>query len=132
MTIEATVILLFVAIASIFVTALPIIQNRKGLYTRKEYLAKLSYEELLTEYERVVAMIRDLDEDHNMGKIPPDIYYRERETWAAQGVILLQRLEKKGGIRKAQEPTQPVEVDEDLDHAIEEAIAAYRKARSEA
>lgn len=133
MTLEAIVILIFVAAGSAMALALPIAQNRSGMYRRKEYLSQLDYDELLTEYERVLAMMRDLDDDYNIGKLAPDQYQFEREEWAERGIILLQQMESRGMKRPENTISQPpIENDAEMDQAIEEAIAAYRKARSEA
>jgi hypothetical protein len=132
MTIESIVILLVVAAGTVAALALPIVQNRTGMYRGKQYLEQLSYDELLTEYERVLVMIRDLDEDHNMGKLDLEQYQYEREYWAKQGVTLLQKLEARGMKRPTKNIPQATESDPEMDLAIEEAIAAYRKARTEA
>ena len=50
-------------------------------------------ERLLIYYERVLRNIRDLDEDHALGKIDEDEYTREREEWAQRGVQVLQALD---------------------------------------
>ncbi|MEZ4670587.1 MAG: hypothetical protein R3E39_21985 [Anaerolineae bacterium] len=95
-------------------------------------------EMLLTTYERTLAAIRDLDEDHLTSKLSQADYETERAAWAEQGVLLLQEIEKFGGKVPAKRPKAaphttkqpaavPTEADAELDDAIEQAIANYVK-----
>ncbi|MCK6576581.1 MAG: hypothetical protein L6Q98_00605 [Anaerolineae bacterium] len=49
---------------------------------------------LITHYERILASMRDLDEDFLVGKIPEAAYRQERAAWAAEGTAILQAIEK--------------------------------------
>jgi hypothetical protein len=91
-------------------------------------------EVLLTEYERVLSTIRDLDEDFNIGKLSKAAYDAERSYRTKQGVEILQALEKLGVSKpaeklKKQAKAQP-DADAVLDAAIEQAIASYVSATS--
>lgn len=117
---------------ALFVIAQPFLQQRRN--QNRELATALSQrerDELLTDYERVLATIRDLDEDHQTGKLAPDTYQRERSYWTEQGILLLQKIEPD---TKADEDVSIVENDADkvadaaLDDAIEKAIADYRQA----
>lgn len=138
---ESTLIILVLGVLSLAILGWPFMQqrNRKG---RQRFLAaERERDELLTAYERVLATIRDLDEDYNTGKLRPDVYQQDREYWAAEGIKLLEQLDPKAAAaeaatskpqRRSQRTEQPVEADRVLDDAIEDAILAYRRAQSEA
>lgn len=91
---------------------------------------------LAAEYERVLTVIRDLDDDYALGKITPDVYARERGQWSRQGVALLQALDAAAPpehpARKAKRivSTHPPQesAEQALDDAVEQAVAAYVKA----
>lgn len=90
-------------------------------------------DELVTTYERVLSMIRDLDEDYNTGKLHPDNYQEDRDHWAEQGVKLLQQIEVKEDVVLHVDDEIEIESDEAddvLDNAIEKAISEYRKAQT--
>lgn len=76
-------------------------------------------DELHTSYERVVAMIRDLDEDFRTRKLHEVDYRTEREQWVERGLVILQQLEDLGERRVASQP------DRQTDDEIEAAIARY-------
>ena len=52
-------------------------------------------------YERTLASLRDVDEDHLTGKLADADYEAERAYWTDQGVAILQALEQMGGNRKS-------------------------------
>lgn len=90
---------------------------------------------LLTAYERTLASIRDVDEDHLTGKLSQADYEIERGHWTQQGVAILQELEKYG-VKKPAKEAKPdarqkaaaapkADADAQLDDAIEQAIASY-------
>jgi hypothetical protein len=120
-------------VVTLFVLAQPFLQQRRNQQSElTAALAQKQRDELLTSYERVLATIRDLDEDHNMGKLAPETYQQERAYWMEQGILLLQQLEpnadalntESSAVAQAETP----EADKALDDAIEKAIAEYRKA----
>jgi hypothetical protein len=91
---------------------------------------------LLTHYERVLTILRDLDEDHALGKLASEPYAIERERWGAEGAALLEALERTGGQKPVKAPAAaaaPAEPQSDadaaLDDAIEQAIASYIQAQ---
>jgi hypothetical protein len=79
--------------------------------------SNLQRERVLAYYERVVGAIRDLDEDHALGKIDVSAYQRERALWAERGVQALSLLDGMG------EDTAPAS---DLDAQIEDMVARAR------
>lgn len=106
-----------------------LIQQRRTADTE---LTQLQRERLQVYYERVLRNIRDLDDDHTVGKVNPDDYAREREYWAARGVQALKALDALD----ADTPENPIPIARTsadsgaVDHAIDDAIeAAVRTAR---
>lgn len=81
-------------------------------------------DELLMSYERVVATIRDLDEDFNTGKLHENDYAPERQYWAAHGVELLQKLDEIGALDDAPNGSN-ASGKEEVDDAIEDAVSRY-------
>lgn len=79
-------------------------------------------DELLALYERVVVVIRDLDDDFNTGKLPRAEYEVDRERWTQRGVEIMQALEKiNGGSIK----DKAQQAEHEFDDAIESAIKQY-------
>lgn len=95
----------------------------------------------VNEYARVVAALRDLEEDHTTGKVGDDAYEAEKARLSGQGVALLEALDKEGLLPAAQQEAQgksPRETpggtgsaaDQALDEALEAAIARYASAKA--
>ncbi len=114
--------------------ALPLLRRKSSL-NAGELVNQKERAALLTTYERTLASIRDLDDDYLTGKLSESDYQSERSQFTEQGVAVLQALEKRGvkappkslkvdRIKKPV-PTNSVDPDEQLDDAIEQAIAAY-------
>ncbi|MCC6613465.1 MAG: hypothetical protein IT320_08305 [Anaerolineae bacterium] len=82
-------------------------------------------EQLVAVYERVVARIRDLDEDYASGKLLEEDYTTERNALAERGVQILQVLEAEKPAEAKSGPT----IDTELDRAIEAAIRRAAHAR---
>lgn len=91
---------------------------------------------LLYYYEQVMATVRDLDEDFSTGKINEDEYQADRESWMERGVKILAALNEtadsvpaatKAEVKSAN-ASQRVALDDDIDAAIEAAVARALKA----
>jgi len=81
-------------------------------------------ERALAYYERVLTNIRDLDEDHNTGKIGMEEYQHERELWASRGAALLRLLDELDH----RQPIASRDADDAaIDAAIEDAIQSARQ-----
>lgn len=79
---------------------------------------------LLVAYERIVATIRDLDEDFATGKLQQADYDTQREALMQRGMVLLEALGEKPGKQKASRGrVQKANIDTALDEAIEAAVA---------
>lgn len=121
--------------------------GRKTIQSQSQNQLMKQRDELLTTYERVVASIRDLDDDHLTGKLDNETYNRERDMWSERGVQVLAELDELGmdapaikaqrkaarknaavanGQSAAQKPAaQPATAEAELDDAIEAAISRY-------
>jgi hypothetical protein len=133
MTITGLIAGIVLLLVTLYVLAQPFLQHRqhqKGELSAA--VAQKQRDELLTSYERILATIRDLDEDHSTGKLPPETYQQERAYWTEQGILLLQQLEPAVDALNAETPVveqaEKPAADKALDEAIEKAIAEYRKA----
>lgn len=121
----AAVALLVVTVAWILYPLLRVRANAQ-LSRQKERDA------LLTDYERVLLVLRDLDEDYNTGKLPQDVYDVERAQWTERGVMVLQRIE---ALNTRQQPAHVTDktpetqsnADQVFDDAIEQAVANYKR-----
>lgn len=78
-------------------------------------------------YERTLNNIRDLDEDHSLGKMPSDTYQVEREEWVQRGVQLLSKLDVLMPKISENSAKTSKAVPADVDAQIEAAIAAARR-----
>lgn len=110
---------------------LPLFQKRRGepeSATGDDLLVEKQRERLLIYYERVLRNIRDLDEDHALGKIDAVEYQQEREEWAQRGAQVLQALDTLPAKEViAQTPANDTAVDNAIDDAIEAAVRQYRQ-----
>ncbi len=110
--------------------ALPLVRGGKSGVNAQQERERL---QMLAAYERALVIVRDLDEDYQVGKLSPDIYETERTRWTEHGAMLLEMLEtasegesKKGSKRR--KAADPVVTEDD---AVEQAIAAYVRAREQ-
>ena len=94
----------------------------------QDALVEKQRERLLIYYERVLLNIRDLDEDHALGKIDDADYQKEREDWAQRGAQALQALDTLPAKEViAPTPADDAAVDSAIDDAIEAAVRQYRQ-----
>lgn len=97
--------------------------------SNEEKLEDAERERLLILYEQVLRAVRELDDDYAMGKVPEGEYNIEREEWMARGVQLLELMgDKPEDVRvtaqaNQQEQERPAAVPQDIDDAIEAAVA---------
>src|SRR3954454_23332311 len=117
--------LLFALLLALFVLAwiaMPLL-GREGAKADDPLLDK-QRERLLIYYERVLRNIRDLDEDHALGKLDEAEYRHEREEWSERGGQVLKALDTLAG-REVIAPTSTD--DKAVDNAIDDAIEAAVK-----
>ncbi|MEO8391840.1 MAG: hypothetical protein ABI700_02505 [Chloroflexota bacterium] len=134
MSIEGIIAAVGMLIVGIIWLALPILRRRSSV-SGEELARQKEREALATTYERMLASLRDVDEDHLTGKLAQQDYESERTYWTTQGVAVLEALEKLGGKKPAKTqkpiPSEPPAIAADpdamLDDAIEQTIATYIK-----
>ena len=127
------VICIVMLVAGIAWLALPYLRASKVEHTPegekiRERLA------LVSAYERALLTVRDLDEDFRVGKLSEEAYTSERARWVEQGCALLEALEKSGGTphksrRAKTQPGPEPKTAASIDDSVEQAIAAYVRAR---
>ena len=136
------VVTVFLLVLGVAWLALPFL-NRNVAVTYEEGDKGRDRLNLAAAYERALLMVRDLDEDYNLGKLPQDVYTAERARLIEQGAALLQAFEQSGGSlptkskRKKSDrqaavpaPAAPTPAAEEID-PVEQAIAAYTRAREQ-
>lgn len=124
MSVPGLLIALLLSLVALAIVAHPLLRPARPRRSAGSSLRRES-ERVQTYYERVLTNIRDLDEDFATGKINEDDYRAEREVWAQRGIQLLRvrdQLEREGSSAAAGKDA------EQIDQAIEEAVAAYRAA----
>ncbi|MBI1259432.1 MAG: hypothetical protein GC204_18345 [Chloroflexi bacterium] len=134
MSLEGTLAAVIMLIAGVVWLALPIMR-RRYFPSVEELKRRKDRDALLTTYERTLASLRDVNEDHLTGKLSNQDYEAERTYWTDQGVAVLEALENAGGAlptRQRRNSTQPavqppLDADAALDDAIEQTIASYIK-----
>lgn len=131
---------------SVLLLVMPFFTARKTGAAKTQSQQIRQRDELLTTYERVVAMMRDLEEDRLTGKLDDETYQREHAMWSDRGVQVLAKLDEMG-MSKAQikaerkkrmaqptpkpapkpqpKPATANNAEAELDDAIEAAISRY-------
>ncbi len=140
MSTEGIIAAAIMVIVGVIWLSLPIL--RRKFAPAPDQLARQKEREILaTTYERTLASLRDVDEDHLTGKLSETDYEAERAYWMEQGAAVLQALEQAGGQLRGKaakaakaakamqsEPSaQAADPDAMLDDAIEQTIANYIK-----
>ncbi|MCA9885050.1 MAG: hypothetical protein KC615_14155 [Anaerolineae bacterium] len=131
MSVEGLFITVLMLLLGLVGVTLPFMRGRQKVGDVRALHVQQTRDALVTSYERVLATIRDLDEDHRLGKINDDDYQQERDYWADYGVKLLQLLEgdmSQFVDSEAAEESITVNADGELDQAVEDAIRNYRMA----
>ena len=85
--------------------------------------AASSADDLIARREAVLIELRDLDFDHDTGKVGDDDYAEQRARLVAKGAEVLRALD-------ALEATKPASASTGFDDAIEKAVAAVRTGKS--
>jgi hypothetical protein len=90
--------------------------------------AERARERLQLYYQRVLRNIRDLDEDHDLGKIPADDYTAEREGWIQRGAQALKALDDLNARALHLSAPDDMGLDRAIDDAIEAAVEKAKRA----
>ncbi|MFN8527750.1 MAG: hypothetical protein U0670_03970 [Anaerolineae bacterium] len=118
MSIAGLVIGLGLITVTIVIAVLPLL----GRQNRTDTAIERQRERLIAYYERALRNVRDLDEDHDLGKIGDSDYAAERETWMQRGVQALKTLDQIDAQASPINGTGETEIDA----AIEKAVAAMK------
>ena len=136
MSVEGLIITVGMLVLGLVGVTLPFMRGREKVGDARALRIQQTRDALVTSNERVLGTIRDLDEDHRLGKINEADYQAERNYWADYGVKLLQLLEGDMSQFVGEEAATEEEVvqvaDGELDQAVEEAIRNYRTALNNA
>ncbi len=126
MSIEGLIGLIAMLVIGGGVLLLPFFTTKKtGISSRKRQI-EMSRDELIASYERVLATLRDLEDDSKSDKMHPADYERERAYWSQYGIKLLHLLE--GDTDIDDDLINDSEDEVMLDRSVEEAIYNYRVA----
>lgn len=112
-------LLVFVAV---YVTR-PLFAGRASLVSQREH----HYSELLAERDRLIDALLELDFDHDLGKIPADIFASQRADLVQRGANVLRQLDEFG--KRSAEEKKAREALSQPDDPLEDMIAARRKAK---
>ncbi|MDX2161879.1 MAG: hypothetical protein SF162_11185 [bacterium] len=127
MSIEGLILGAILVTLTLLIIAAPLIARPEQRST-EDILIEKQRERLTVYYERALRNIRDLDEDHALGKIDPADYAADRELWMQRGVQALKALDELAARRLiAMQGDDNASVDQAIHEAIE---AAVQKARS--
>lgn len=118
----------------LLVIALPLLNRSESASPDAELIDK-QRERLNIYYERVLRNIRDLDEDHALGKINPQTYAADRERWSSRGIEALKALDQLDApegetprmIRVSARRVDDAALDRAINDAIEAAVAQARR-----
>ncbi len=120
MSLTALIIGIGLLLASAYIIAEPLSARSR----RDRDIGKPSErEQLEIERDIIYDAIRELDFDHQTGKIDDEDYRLQRERWVERGIAVLKALD-------ALEGKAPPLTEEETDALIEAAVAARRRAGS--
>jgi hypothetical protein len=126
MSIEGIILSIVIFAIGIVWLAFPFVTKNQS---HKQMAKQQDRQSLLNAYERLLARLRDLDEDYHLGKMPDADYQIERQQLTERGAALLAKIESTlVGTMPHATPTlleTETEADTELDAAIESAIANY-------
>jgi hypothetical protein len=126
MSIEGVVLGFIILSIVALVVALPLLRRDAPFDQQAAQVAR-QRERAQLYYERVLRNLRDVDEDHALGKLDDASYHQEREAWAQRGVQVLKALDAlEAGALIAAKDADDAQIDRTLDDAVEAAIAKYR------
>ena len=127
MSIEGLILGFVVLGVVILFVALPLLR-RDAPFDRQALQIARQRERAHLYYERVLRNLRDLDDDHTLGKLDDAVYHQERALWAQRGVQVLKALDAlEAGALIAAKDADDAQIDRSLDDAVEAAVAAYRE-----
>jgi hypothetical protein len=126
MSLEGLLFAVVLTLVVVMISAAPLLLRRRAFTAGT--VEERQRARLTLYYERALRNVRDLDEDHALGKIDPDSWAADRALWVARGVAALEALD---ALDRAPLPARD-QTDAAIDRAIDAAIdAAVARARQE-
>ena len=116
MDLGSILILIGLTLLVVAFIARPLAERSSRLVTPEEHLLS----GLQAERDKILAMIREVEMDHAMGKVPDGDFETQRAALVARGSFVLREIDVRIGA-----PASPAAAD-DLDAAIEAAVASRR------
>ena len=102
----------------------PLSSGQASLVSQREH----HQSELLAERDRLMDALLELDFDHDLGKIPADIYASQRADLVQRGANVLRQLDE---FNQQAEPEEVTSADtEQADDPLEAMIAVRRRAKA--
>jgi len=129
MSIGGLIFFFIMLIGVIVVVAMPLLARPLPPARPEDPLIARQRQRLGVYYDRVLANLRDLDEDHALGKIEPALYAADRALWVERGIQALKALDTLE--ERALIDASAIE-DSAIDHAIAAAVEiAIQQAKQE-
>lgn len=129
MSIGGLIFFFIVLTSVVVVVAMPLLARPRPSERLEDPLIVRQRQRLGVYYDRVLANLRDLDEDHALGKIEPTLYAADRALWVERGIQALKALDTLE--ERAMIDASAVE-DSAIDHAIAAAVeTAIQQAKQE-
>lgn len=133
MSIEGLIGSIIIFTLVIIFTAFPLFRAGDQIQSQEEILLAKQHERISLYYERALRNIRDLDEDHALGKISDAEHAADREIWVGRGVQALKALDllkEKHLIVQLGDTHSSTDsyIDQAVSEAIEAAVARERAA----
>ncbi len=127
MSIEGLIVSFVFVVVTAVLVALPLLRRGGSAHTDEDTLIQKQRERLLVYYERVLANLRDLDEDHSTGKMQTADYESEREDWVQRGIQVLKALEQLDQHHAIVADADQETLDHAIDDSIEQAVRERRR-----
>jgi hypothetical protein len=116
-----------------------------GLYLARPFLESAAgprrrqsrYSDLLAAKESILIQMRNLDFDHQTGKVPEENYQLQRAELMAEATAILKSIDELEGAAMSTEPVPetgavPVQTETDIDANIEAAVLRVRQSHTAA
>lgn len=119
----ATIVIALLIIGVVAFVAYPLLQSTRARVVELEGASDMVLEGLVSQRDAMYAAIKDLENDHALGKLS-DVDYRSlRAKYEAKAVAILQELDHVIGAKPRARPARD-------DEAIEREIARLRRAKT--
>lgn len=117
---------------AIFVVAYPLFQHSTAPSQQADVFSDQDLAELLARRDATYATLKELELDHEMGKLSSADYRALRDRYRAQAVAILQGLDScqaKAQVQVARDRALEQKIEREIEQEIEREIAARRRRR---